>query len=83
MTLNIKDREAHELARRLAKETGETMTRAVIEALRERLARQRRRRKARLTATELLEIGQRCAAKLKQPPPDHGAMLYDERGLPR
>ena len=34
MTLNIKDPEAHELARKLAERTGETMTRAVTEALR-------------------------------------------------
>lgn len=39
MTLNIKDPEAHKLARKLADRTGETMTRAVTEALRERLAR--------------------------------------------
>ena len=39
MTLNIKDPEAHKLARKLADHTGETMTRAVTEALRERLAR--------------------------------------------
>ncbi|MGH6933183.1 MAG: type II toxin-antitoxin system VapB family antitoxin [Dongiaceae bacterium] len=83
MSLNIKDREAHELARQLAKETGETMTRAVVEALRERLARKRRHRKASATAKELLDIGQRCAAALKGTAPDHGAMLYDERGLPR
>jgi antitoxin VapB len=39
MTLYIKDPEAHELARKIAEQTGETMTRAVTEALRERLAR--------------------------------------------
>jgi hypothetical protein len=39
MTLNIRDPEAHKLARKLADRTGETMTRAVTEALRERLAR--------------------------------------------
>ena len=33
MTLNIKDPEAHKLARKLAEQTGETMTRAVTEAL--------------------------------------------------
>jgi antitoxin VapB len=39
MTLNIKDPEVHKLARKLADQTGETMTRAVTEALRERLPR--------------------------------------------
>jgi len=36
LTLNIKDPEAHKLARALARETGETMTTAVTEALRQR-----------------------------------------------
>jgi antitoxin VapB len=37
--LNIRDREVHELARRLAERTGETMTEAVRKALAERLDR--------------------------------------------
>ena len=83
MTLNIKDPAAHTLAQTLAKETGETMTQAVTEALRERLQRVRRQRKPEATVAELLAIGQRCARTLKGRPVDHGAMLYDERGLPR
>jgi antitoxin VapB len=39
MSLNIKNPEAHTLAARLAKKTGETLTEAVTTALRERLAR--------------------------------------------
>ena len=39
MSLNIKNPEAHALAVRLAKLTGETLTEAVTAALRERLAR--------------------------------------------
>jgi antitoxin VapB len=83
MSLNIKDDEAHELVKRLAKETGETLTRAVVEALRERLERVRRRRNAAATAAELLAIGERCAATLKGRANDHGVLLYDERGMPR
>jgi antitoxin VapB len=83
MTLNIKDPAAHALARTLAKATGETMTRAVTEAIRERLERIRRRRKPDATVADLLAIGRRCANTLKGKPVDHGAMLYDERGLPR
>jgi len=82
MTLNIKDPEAHKLAKRLARETGETMTKAVTEALRERLERVRPRHRTDRTA-ELLAIGRRCAGTLKSAPVDHGAFLYDERGLPR
>jgi antitoxin VapB len=83
MTLNIKDPEAHELARRLAERTGETMTRAVTEALRERLARLTRAQKPEATADDLLAIGRRCAAKLKRKPVDHSSLLYDEHGLPK
>ena len=36
MSLNVKDPEAHRLAQAIAKTTGETLTRAVTESLRER-----------------------------------------------
>jgi len=83
MTLNIKDPEAHHLAQALAKETGETMTRAVTEALRERLQRVKQHRRPEATVAELLAIGRRCARTLKGSAVDHGALLYDERGIPR
>ncbi len=83
MSLNIKDPETHQLAQALAKETGETMTHAVTEALRERLQRVRRQHRSEATVTELLAIGRRCAETLKAKPIDHGALLYDERGVPR
>ncbi|HEX9867242.1 MAG TPA: type II toxin-antitoxin system VapB family antitoxin, partial [Candidatus Tectomicrobia bacterium] len=38
MTLNIKNPETHRLATELARLTGETLTQAVTEAVRERLA---------------------------------------------
>jgi antitoxin VapB len=81
--LNIKDPEAHKLARALARETGETMTTAVTEALRLRLEQVRRRSKPEATAAELLAIGRRCASALQRAPVDHGTLLYDERGVPR
>jgi antitoxin VapB len=83
MILKIKGPAAHALARILAKETGETMTRAVTEAIRERLERIRRQRKPDATVADLLAIGRRCASTLKGKPVNHGALLYDERGLPR
>ena len=83
MSLNIKDAKAHQLAQALARETGETMTRAVTEALRERLERVRRRKRPEATAAALLTIGRRCAATLKGKPVDHAELLYDDRGLPR
>jgi antitoxin VapB len=81
MSLNIKDPEAHRLARKIAEQTGESMTRAVTEALRERLARLSQG--PAVTAADLLAIGRRCAAALKTAPVDHAALLYDERGLPK
>ncbi|PYT75376.1 MAG: PSK operon transcription factor, partial [Acidobacteria bacterium] len=41
MSLNIKNKEAHKLANQLAKLTGENMTEAVTNAVRERLDRVR------------------------------------------
>ncbi len=84
MGLNIKNEEAHRLARQLATLTGESMTTAVKEALKERLERMRRTRRASL-ATRLMLIGKDCAVRLKEPfkSVDHAELLYDERGLPR
>jgi len=83
MSLNIKHPEAHKLAQELAKETGETMTAAVVEALRERLEQIRRKRKKDALYEELLAISKRTAALLQGPPIDHAEMLYDEHGLPK
>ena len=80
--INIKNREAHLLAEKLSKLTGESMTTAVTIALRERLARVRQQQGL---ADRLLAIGRDCAPRLKEPfrSADHGDPLYDERGLPR
>jgi len=83
MSLNIKDPEAHRLAQAVAKATGETMTRAVTIALRERLERLQEN-KNKVSAEELLAIGRSCAGLLTERPADHGeSWLYDEHGLPR
>lgn len=84
MGMNIKNDEAQKLAHELAELTGETLTSAVTEAVRERLERIRVSQGAGL-ANRLLRIGKDCAAHIKEPfkSKDHGEMLYDERGLPR
>jgi antitoxin VapB len=82
MSLNIKDPEAHRLAQQIARATGETMTRVVTEALRERLARLERQ-SARASVEELLAIAKRAASHVKRPYVDHAEFLYDEHGLPR
>jgi antitoxin VapB len=82
MSLNIKDPEAHRLAQQIARATGETMTRVVTEARRERLSRLERR-SARASVEELLAIAERAASYVKRPYVDHAELLYDEHGLPR
>jgi antitoxin VapB len=83
MALSIKDPEADRLAREVAKATGETLTTAVVQSLRERLARVRRARGPRLSE-QILKIAQRCA---RLPAADKRSadeiIGYDEHGLPR
>lgn len=62
MALSLKDPEADRLARELAARTGETLTAAVVTALRERLGRLRRRPRQRRLRDDLREIGRRCSA---------------------
>jgi antitoxin VapB len=83
--MNIKNPEAHALAKELAALTGESVTAAVTEALRERLERVRKERE-RPKAERILEIASEMAAIFREigyAPPDHGELLYDERGLPK
>lgn len=84
MSLNIKNEETHRLARELARLTGESMTTAVNEAIRERLERVRGKSKEE-TLARILKIGRECAARLKEPyrSIDHGDLLYDDKGLPK
>jgi len=82
MALNIKDPEAHRLARAIARSTGETMTHAVTEALRERHERLQRRDAAALAA-DIRAIAKRAAAHVQRPYLDHDELLYDEHGLPK
>lgn len=84
MAINIKSDETQKLAKELAKLTGESMTAAVTEAVRERLERVKGKQ-GRGLAERLLEIGRDSARRLKEPykSKDHGELLYDEKGLPR
>ena len=84
MSLNIKNEETCRLAGELARLTGETMTGAITEALRQRLDREKRERSVETRARELRAIAQRCADLMGPGPSavEHGDLLYDERGLP-
>ena len=85
MSLNIKNEETHRLARELARVTGESMTVAVSEAIRERLERVRSKNSKEGLAERLLRIGRDCAAHIKEPSEsmDIDELLYDEKGMPK
>lgn len=82
MALNIKNEEAQRLSRELAELTGETVTTAVLVAVRERLERMRadrdegERRVARIVA-----LGRQIAAAVS-PSSLSIEDLYDDHGLP-
>jgi antitoxin VapB len=84
MALNIKNEETYHLVQDLATLTGESLTSAVTEAVRERLERVRRERQGPL-APRLLAIGRECAQRLPESirSVEHGDLLYGEDGLPR
>jgi antitoxin VapB len=85
MPLSIKDPDADRLARALAQRTGETLTQAVINALRERLEREQRKDQTVESVVEdVMEIGRHCAALplLDERPADE-ILGYDENGLPQ
>ncbi len=81
--LNIKSEDAYALASELAELTGESLTGAVVRALRETVQRERHNRDADRLALDLVSIGERCAAHLRPPfdSADH-AGCYGEDGLP-
>jgi antitoxin VapB len=84
MALNIKNPEADRLARELTEVTGESITDAVIAAMRERLERERARgRRARL-ASELGRIRERYQRlPVVDARPADEILGYDAIGLPR
>ncbi len=83
MPLNIKNPEADRLAHELSERTGETITEAVIKALRERLVRESGRRAPLRLKDEILAIGKRCAALPDQDLRSPDEILgYNDIGIP-
>lgn len=83
MALNIRNAETEQLAEALARLTGETKTRAVTVALRDRLNRLQRDRSGRSLAQELEEIADHCSSLPVLDSRDADEILgYDEIGLP-
>jgi len=85
MSLNIKNAETYRLIRELADLTGESMTGAVTQAVRERLERVRRIEARTGMADRIQEIAADMRARLPDDffDVEHGDLLYDEDGLPR
>jgi antitoxin VapB len=81
MALNIKDESVHEVVKRIARITGESQAQAVAIAVNERLARLQKDD----LAGRLLAIGRKTADRVTPNAKrlDHGALLYDDRGLPK
>lgn len=84
MPLSIKSPEADRLARQLAAATGETITAAVIAAMRERLQREQRRRENKSAQlAEIRAIADHCASLPVLDTRSEDEILgYDENGIP-
>lgn len=87
MAINIKRKETEDLAREVAKITGENQTQAITNALRERRDRLRREHGKSLSE-RLCEIGRDAAERWKEPyrsmtQEQLDDLLYDENGLPK
>ena len=84
MALSIKKAETERLARLLAKETGESITQVIEEALRERLERVRRRRRPKHVPATIEAILRRVDALPTIDTRSEDEILgYDEHGFPR
>jgi len=84
MPISIKAPEADRLARQLTAVTGETITDAVIVAMRERLAREERKRESeRQLIDDLMAIANHCASlPVLHHRSEDEIMGWDENGLP-
>ena len=84
VAMSIKSPEAEALARRVSSLTGEGLTAAIINSLRERLERIEAQQAKSSLADQLDEIARRCA---RLPVLDHRSpeeiIGYDEHGIPR
>ncbi|HEY6180639.1 MAG TPA: type II toxin-antitoxin system VapB family antitoxin [Terriglobales bacterium] len=84
MALSIKNETTERLAREVADEAGESLTKAIQKSLEERLDRLKLRRRKRVLESQIDEI----LARVDQLPildprsPDE-ILNYDENGLPR
>lgn len=84
MALNIKDAEADRLARELAGMTGESLTQAVVQALRERVRHETRNARRAGLKDEIMAISRRSARLPRHTDQTPEQIIgYDDSGLPR
>jgi antitoxin VapB len=79
MAMNIKNEEAHRLAREIAELTGQSVTEVVLRALRE----QRARFKDESDRAEFRRLSEEISARIRGVEILTDSDLYDEMGLPR
>ena len=84
MAMSIKGLEAERLAREVSAQTGESLTKAIETALRERLDRLKQQRRGEIMASQIEEILRRVdeLPVLDRRSPEE-IIGYDENGLPR
>ena len=84
MAISIKSPEADHLVRQLAATTGESITVAITIAIRERLAREERKRESkRLLLADIMAIADHCASlPVLDSRTEDEIMGWDENGLP-
>lgn len=83
MPISIRNPLAEKLARKVAEESGESLTQAVIHSLEERLERLEGRRQVSGIEEEIIRISKRCSALPDLDDRSSEEILgYDDRGLP-
>jgi antitoxin VapB len=62
MALSIRNKEVEALARRLAHETGESLTEAILHSLQDRLSRLRSARNEQDLVAQIMDVAARCGS---------------------
>ena len=84
MALSIKNSETERLAREVAQETGETLTEAIQNALKQRLRQLKQKHSGQIISAKLDEILRRVdRLPTLDARPEAEILGYDEQGVPR
>ena len=84
MALSIRNPIAEKLAREVAKQSGESITQAIVHALEDRLERLRGQRTIVETKAEILRISKRCKSLPERDSRKTDEILdYNQIGVPR